>query len=337
MSNQLDELRGAIEAHLSAASGGVAIIRAIEPLTGGACQDNYRVDVTLDGGERPGDHVLVLRSDAKKSLPGSLDRRAEFSVIAAAVAAGVKTPTARWLAQGLVRRGAWAYFLDWIPGTAIGRRVVRDPDLAAARKGLPAALGAELAKIHTIRASDPIAPLLTHDTDVLAFARSMVDVLREPRPALELCLRWLADHRPAHVAHDTVLLHGDYRTGNFMLTPEGLSGVLDWEFAHWGAREEDVAWLCTRTWRFNQNKLGAGGFARRDDFYRAYEDASGRTVDRAAVHWYEVLGNVRWAAGCIHQGERYLSGEEDDLELIAIPRRSVEMEYEAIRLIEKGP
>jgi hypothetical protein len=48
------------------------------------------------------------------------------------------------------------------------------------------------------------------------------------------------------------------------------------------------------------------------------------------------MGNVRWGVGSVMQGERYLSGEESDLELIAIARRAVEMEYEALRLIEKG-
>jgi hypothetical protein len=48
------------------------------------------------------------------------------------------------------------------------------------------------------------------------------------------------------------------------------------------------------------------------------------------------MGNVRWALGSVNQGERYLSGEETDLELIAIARRSVEMEFEALRLIRAG-
>jgi len=68
-----------------------------------------------------------------------------------------------------------------------------------------------------------------------------------------------------------------------------------------------------------------------------YEQASGRTVDRGALHWWSVLSNLSWAGGCIYQGERYLSGEESDFELVAIARRSAEMEHEALRLIERGP
>jgi len=55
------------------------------------------------------------------------------------------------------------------------------------------------------------------------------------------------------------------------------------------------------------------------------------------VHFWEVMGNVRWAAASLHQGERYMSGGDADIELVAVARRAIEMEYEALRLIERGP
>jgi len=334
MSKNPGDLKAAIEAHLAAETGGSVTVRALEPLGGGACQDNYRVEVTLTAGDHRGDHVLVLRSDAVRSLPGSINRKDEFAVIGAAVRAGVKTPTARWLARDLVRPGAYAYFLDWANGVAIGRRVLRDADLAEARLALPRTLAVELAKIHTITPSTEPAPLPPAVIDVLAFTRDMVETMREPRPALFLALRWLEQH-PME-SPEVTLVHGDFRTGNFMVTPSGLEAILDWEFAHWGSPSWDIAWICMRSWRFGQNKLPVGGFARRDELYQVYEQASGRAISRKDVHYCEVLSNVRWAAGCAHQGERYLSGQESDIELIAIPRRGVEMEFEALRLIERG-
>jgi aminoglycoside phosphotransferase (APT) family kinase protein len=160
----------------------------------------------------------------------------------------------------------------------------------------------------------------------------MLDRMHEPRPALELALRWLRAHAPS--PSEIALVHGDFRTGNFMVTPDGLSAVLDWEFAHWGSPAEDLAWISVRDWRFNQLKKPIGGFAQRADFYADYERASGKRVDREEVHWWEVMGNVRWAAASIHQGERYMSGGDPDIELVAVARRAIEMEYEALRLIE---
>jgi aminoglycoside phosphotransferase (APT) family kinase protein len=326
----LDELRHSVEAHLAREIGAPVTVRSITPLAGGACQDNLRVELTT--GE--GDLTLVLRSDARGSLPGSLDRRVEQQVIEAATAAGVKTPRARYLATGLVREGAHAYFLDWVEGEALGRRVVSHASLEAARKDLVPELARELAKIHSIRGGIPLleAPGGDPAASALHHLRALVDRLPEPRAAIELGIAWLEDHRVP--APEVTLVHGDFRTGNFLVTPRGLAAVLDWEFAHWGAPEEDLAWLCLRDWRFGRLDRPAGGIDSREALHEAYAAASGRKVDPRAIRFWEILENVRWAAGSAFQGERALTGGETDLELLAIARRTSEMELEALRLME---
>ncbi len=334
------ELQKRIEAHLRQQTGGQVALRTLARLPGGACQDNFRVDVWLEAGEISGERKMVLRSDARKSLPISIGRREEFAVVQAAVDADVPTPKVRWLARDLVRPGAYAYFMDWVDGESIGRRVVRNSELAEARKLLPAQLAAALAKVHSITPAAapqlvfPNLPDLPPAQAALISIRKQLDEMHEPHPALELALEWLRQHAPP--AEQRTLVHGDFRTGNFMVLPTGLSAVLDWEFSHWGDPMEDLGWLSLRDWRFGQLDRPIGGFARREAFYEAYQSASRRTVNRKHVHYWEVLGNVRWAAGSIHQGERYLSGEETDVELVAIARRAVEMEFETLRLIEKG-
>src|SRR5882757_8059144 len=86
-----------------AAHGGA--LTGCKPLHGGACQENFRIDLTLEG--KP--LTLALRSDAASSLPGSIRRRDEFEVLQAAVADGVKTPAPRWLSPGLLHAGRDAY------------------------------------------------------------------------------------------------------------------------------------------------------------------------------------------------------------------------------------
>jgi len=164
--------------------------------------------------------------------------------------------------------------------------------------------------------------------------RRQLDALPEAHPALELALEWLIEN--ASASSERTLVHADFRTGNFIVTPQGLAAVLDWEFSHWGDPFEDLGWLCVRDWRFGQLSKPAGGITRRDVFYEAYQRASGRPVDPKRVHYWEVAGNVRWALGSSYQGERYLSGEEADIELLGVARRAVEMEFEALRLIDQG-
>jgi aminoglycoside phosphotransferase (APT) family kinase protein len=326
-------LAARVETFLQGVRSADVRVVAMAPLAGGACQDMHRVELTsARGAER-----LVLRSDARLPLPTSLGRREEFAVVEAARSAGVPTPAVQHLTAGLVRPGAWAYFMDWVDGEAIGRKVVKAPELAAARQRLPEELAHALARVHSVTPHTHPGLALRAVTGnpvqgALTFVRGMLDGLREPHPALEYAFRWLATHAPAD--GEVCLLHGDFRTGNFLVMPEGLTAVLDWEFARWGTPAEDIGWLCVRDWRFGQNALPAGGLATREAFVEAYRRASGVPLSMRALHWWEVMGNVRWAAGSVHQGERYLSGEETDLEYVAIARRAPEMEWEALRLLE---
>ena len=347
MTDDTAELRAKIESHLTASAGAKVRAFRLEPLAGGACQDNFRVGLSFASGPLAGERFMVLRSDSRTSLAGSLDRAHEYAVIRAAVVAGVRTPDARFLVKGLVREGAHAYFMDWVDGEAIGRRVVGSPKLEAARKVLAPQLAAELARIHAVKpAAHPTlldgvrAASATFDPvqEALTFTRAMVDKC-DPSPALEIIVRWLTDNPPPKTEGtrgETTLVHGDYRTGNFLVTPDGLAAVLDWEFAHWGSPSYDLAWISVRDWRFGQLKLPIGGFSNRSAFYEAYETASGRTLSTKELHWWEVLGNLRWAAGSLQQGQRYTRGGESDIELAAIGRRAAEMEFEALRLIERG-
>lgn len=322
-----DRIRTALAAH-------GATLTSVKPLHGGACQENFKVELTVDGKAQ----TMALRSDAKSSLPGSIQRKAEFSVIEAATRVGVKTPAARWLSLDLLRPGADAYFLDWVSGEAIGRRVVRNPELEGARAKLPGDLAATLAKLHTVTPATTTLPLGVPKTSPAEAALrdliTMMDRMPGVYPAVEFALQWLTARIPSE--REVVLVHGDFRTGNFMVTPDGLSAVLDWEFARWGSPYEDLGWISVRDWRFNRLDLPVGGFSKRAPFYAAYAQASGRAVDESAVLWWEIVGNLRWALGSVNQGERYLSGEQTDLELIAIARRNVEMEFEALRLIRRG-
>lgn len=346
--DEREALRGRIAAHLSGELRVPVVVSRLDPLAGGACQDNWKVEL---GDARR----FVLRSDSRTSISGSLDRAGELKVVQAAVAAGVHTPQARWPAQDLVREGAYAYFLDWVFGEALGRRVVKSPELQAARLKLPGQLASELARIHAITpASHPtlfdrpekdagkLRPFDRHDGDPGAIdpVGTALEHLRlaleahPPRPALELVLSWLRKHKPGR--SEVTLVHGDFRVGNFLVGKDGLEAVLDWEFSRWGTPAEDLAWISVRDWRFGKLDLPIGGLCKREPFYGAYTEASGRRVDPAEVHYWEVLGNARWAVGSIDQGQRYQSGDRD-LELIAVARRAAEMEHEALRLIERGP
>jgi aminoglycoside phosphotransferase (APT) family kinase protein len=321
-------------AYFQGALGPETQLTRLEPLGGGACQEIWRVEVRLsDGAAR----ALVIRGDPAVALPGSLGRREEFAVINAAVAAGAPTPAACWLSEGLLRPGAWAYTMDLWPGVTLGAKVTRDPNLAAAREKAPTQLAEALTAIHTVTPERVTLPLPVPDDPVaasLSALRESMERLPCARPAQAVGLAWLMKHRPPPGGEIT-LVHGDFRSGNLLFEPEGLRGVLDWEFAHWGSPLEDIGWLCVRDWRFGALDRAVGGLCRRAPFVAAYSARSGRTVSPQELTFWEVYGNLRWAAGAILQGQRVLAGPERDLELLAIPWRAAELEYEALRLIAR--
>lgn len=332
-----------LENYLSGRLGAAVEITDLKPLTGGACQDNYLIDLEVKGGSEAGNHRLVMRTDKGASLFASLSRADEFSVCALAFGAGVKTPKPMWLEKNRAVIGNPFYFMQRIGGSANGRFVVKDASIAEARKRLPEELAGALAAIHSVKPTDCTDPELLAKLGRLMegasiAAQSVLELrgeaakLKEPHPALELILNWLeANARPTA---DPVLVHGDFRTGNFMVSPQGLEGVVDWEFAHFGDRYEDISWLCMRDWRFGKLNKEAGGFTDRSTFYAAYEKAAGVKVDPQSVRYWEIMGNARWACGSAGQAERHLSGLDKGIELASIGRRACEMEMEALRLIE---
>ena len=133
---------------------------------------------------------------------------------------------------------------------------------------------------------------------------------------------------------------GDGRTGgnnafdpNLLVDADGLAAVIDWEFAHVGDPCEELGYLCLRDWRFGNDSLRVGGLSKRETFLQAYEGFSNTQIDRHSVDWWEVFGNVRWAAICLNQAERHLSGRESSVELASLGRRSLDMQAEALSLI----
>jgi len=140
-------------------------------------------------------------------------------------------------------------------------------------------------------------------------------------------------HRRLPPPRTPVLVHGDFRIGNVMVGEEGLRAVLDWELAHVGDPREDLGWLCVRSWRFGAAPP-VGGLCEREPFLAAYAAAGGAHVDPAAVRWWEVLGNLKWAVVCIMQAKTFLDGHVRSVELASLGRRVAEMEMELLDLME---
>jgi hypothetical protein len=88
-----------------------------------------------------------------------------------------------------------------------------------------------------------------------------------------------------------------------------------------------------RVWRFGRNDREAGGLVPREEWLRAYEAKSGRTIDRDRFMLWEILGNIRWAIICMNQAKAHLDNIVRSHELAAIGRRMADTELEVLRLV----
>lgn len=339
-SSSTARLKVDLEQVLSEASRSPVHISGLKLLAGGAAQEAWALDVDFEGGPLAGHHELVLRRDMG-GLPSSvlLTRDQEFKILSAVYAAGMPVPRPYYFfPAGSLEGGRAAFLMQWLSGETIGRRIVQDPALAEARKHLPEQIAQALAAIHSVNIKDPTLDFLRAPTSGQTAAQAVLDDLEvdlraidEPHPALELALRWLRAHDPG--PGELVLVHGDFRVGNFMIGPDGLHGVLDWELAHVGDPHEDLGWMCVRAWRFGKDTLPAGGLSTLEAFYQAYAHASGRQVVPERAFYWEVLGNLRWALIALGQARRHLSGLESSVELASLGRVACEMELELLQLI----
>jgi len=215
-----------------------------------------------------------------------------------------------------------------VPGEALPRRLLTDDEFAAARPRLAGECGGALAAVHRIDPAsvDGLAP----PADPIDGLRGVLDLVSGPRPALELALRRLELEPPPD--RPVSVVHGDFRTGNLLVGPDGLTAVLDWELAHLGNPVEDLGWFCVRAWRFGSPHR-AGGFGSAEDLLAAYHQESGTDVSLAELAWWELYGTVRWGVICAVQAQAHLSGASRSVELATIGRRACENEYDALRLL----
>lgn len=321
-----DWLAGALDAHR------VSFVEA-ELLGGGAIQENWRLVTDVEGGPREGRHAWVLRTDAAARISLSLDRTGEYGVLEAAHAAGVAVPEpiARCIDPAVI--GAPFLIQAFVPGVAQARRIVRDPARKDYGESLAESLGAELARIHSITPPrDDLAflpiPMLPPARNEVAKLRNALSTAAEPRPALEHVLGWLDAHAPK--PEPITLVHGDFRTGNYIVSDGRLGAVLDWELAHWGDRHEDIGWMAARCWRFGNDGCEAGGIASRAAFYRGYRSAATLPFDETLVPYWEIMAAAKWATVAVLQGDRYRKGGEIAIELALTGLMPPEMELDAL-------
>ncbi|MEX1194431.1 MAG: phosphotransferase family protein [Dehalococcoidia bacterium] len=322
------------------AAEGLAV-SALHRIPGGASRETWSFDATWrENGGSVVSRGFILRRDPDASLLES-DRDLEFRVMAAARAAGVPVPEMYWLEQDVSWLDRPFFVMERIDGCETSpTKVLMDPRLFAHREKIAQQFVAILARIHNLdwRALD--LEFLGVPADESACAIKELDKWEEvvdrealePQPVLRAAFRWMRRHSP-RPAERIVLVHADYRTGNFLCDAEGtIQGILDWEMAHLGDPLDDLGFTVIRPWRWLGNELMCG-LMERDDFIRRYEAASGLSVDAESLRFWEVLGNVKLAAIFLTGARSFCEGRTRSPMMAFLGRNVSRLELEIMDLM----
>lgn len=302
-------------------------VEELELLTGGSAAQTWRF-VLLRGSDST-EYILRLAHGGDQFELG-IDKKSEAAVQAHAVKHGVLAPEIILVVEPQDQLGE-GFIMVLIHGETIPQKILRQDQYAQARAQMAVQCGRLLAEIHTV----PIDALEflpdMSATPQLALLKSLYRSFGEVIPIFDYTFHWLERNIPP--CDNNTLVHADFRNGNLIVDQTGIVSILDWELAHIGDPMEDLGWLCVNSWRFGQSDKPVGGFGSREDLYASYERASGKIVDAASVHFWELLGVLKWGVICLYQTAVHLSGEERSVNRAAIGRRVSETELDLLVLL----
>jgi aminoglycoside phosphotransferase (APT) family kinase protein len=302
-------------------------------IPGGASRETWSFDATWREGKARAGRGFILRRDPEAGLLET-ERDVEFRVYQAMQGTGVPVPEMFWLESDPQWLERPFFVMQRLSGDTTARGVI-----AAANADAIAQQKVEiLARIHNLDWAAlgldvlgvPGGPDQCASREIDRGEAIMRAQALEAQPALELAIAWLRAHEP--VAQKITIVHADYRTGNFLVDGDRISGILDWEMVHLGDPLEDVAWVCLRSWRWAGDSR-VGGLLPRAEFYRRYKAASGLKIDEDAVRFWEVLGNLKLAVIFLTGARSYVEGRSKDAVHAFTAHLNAEIEVEILRLI----
>jgi len=300
-------------------------IKQLVPLTGGASADINRIILANE------DELIVRRTLSQEKSVMAIPKILEAKIQKVVKKNGAPVPAIIFEFSEGEEIGE-GYVMEAIPGETIPRKILRDVKFATAREKLPFEIGKSLAKIHQTKLDDLKALDQVTFSDSLEKLFQVYLSFNQPQPVFDLAFKWLEAQKLTE--YGDVLVHGDFRFGNFIISEENLESIIDWELAHIGNPMEDLGWLCVRSWRFGNVEKRVGGLGDIKDLIAGYESNSDIKIDESQLDVWQLYGSLRWGVICMMQTFAHLSGMVNSVEKAAIGRRVSETEFDLMNMIK---
>jgi aminoglycoside phosphotransferase (APT) family kinase protein len=289
----------------------------LERISGGASRETYRFRVTYRQGGQAHDRKLILRRDPPASLIDT-ERRVEFAAYQAFHGSAVPVPMMLWLEEADDALDHPFFIAEELAGFQAAPQMLFAGGYDAV---LPKVAQRKWTILGEIAKADPAALGLTSVMPAVApdacWSRELdhweaiFDAQEaEPQPIARAAIRWLRANPPPP-AQKLSVVHGDYRTGNFLFDEAGeIHGVLDWEMAHLGDPLEDLAWGLNPVWAFGRGL--AGGLVPQDEAIAIWERASGLMADPVVLHWWILFNCVKGQGIWVGSAHAFVDGGNRD-------------------------
>lgn len=308
----------------------------VSRIPGGASRETWAFDARWSEAGTAVERQFIARRDPTGSLLES-NNDLEFEIYTALAGTTIPAPRVNWIERDGAAIERPFFIMERLPGASDARTLVTSPEFAGVRPKIAEQKAGILAQIHAFDITR--VPALEHPPageqsalhEVERWERTMRQDTLEPQPVLEFAFSWLKRHLPPP-PRKLALVHGDYRTGNFLYDDTGITGILDWEMAHAGDPIEDLGWVVMKSWRWAGDER-VGGLCTRDEFVKLYEAAGGAPVDAATLKFWEVFANVKFAIIFITGTKAIVGGKTPDLLLAVTAFVNPGLEAELLELI----
>jgi len=313
-----DELSARLERYLAQKlSAPDLAVSNLARIPGGASRETYRFRASYACDGTRAERNLILRRDPTASLIET-ERTTEFRAYQAFHKLGLPVPEPIALELDGAALERPFFIMEEITGCSVGSVIAPDP-YAAHREKIGEQFFTALGRIakadpQVIGVADFDGPR-TRDAcwshEVARWEKVIEEDEREPQPIARAAIRWLK-RNPPPAAQKICVVHGDYRSGNFLFDGDGnIRAILDWEMAHLGDPLEDLGWALDPLWSHGDPARPAGTIAR-GDAIAIWEDVSGLRVDPHALYWWEIFASLKGLAIWISAAREYAEGRNSD-------------------------
>jgi len=292
-------------------------VHALARIPGGASRETYRFRARYNSEGKPVDRGLILRRDPVASLIET-ERTTEYRAYDAFHKLGLPVPQPIALELGSAALERPFFIMAEVENCTPGSIMNVEP-YGEHRQKVGEQFYTVLGKIaaaepSTIGLGDFEGAKNVHHAamhEVARWEKVIDEDEREPQPIVRAALRWLK-RNPPPPAQKISVVHGDYRSGNFLIDDGGtIRAVLDWEMSHLGDPLEDLGWAIDPLWA-GADPARPGGMIPRAEAIRIWEKASGLKADPKALHWWEIFASLKGAAIWISAALEYADGRNID-------------------------